>query len=1243
MLFQTKPLAEASGNLSSIVFWFITDSRGIKMKNLELFTEAENYFRKLSTLILPVVLFLICAANSEVFSQITVDRTDDSGAASAAVCSAAGNDCSLRGAFAFANTNSGTTINVPAGTYNLTIDELQVGTTTNVSTTINGAGANLVTINQTVANRRVIDLNPTLAANVVVNLSGVRITGGNTPSDNFGGGGLIGGGAANTLNLTNCIFENNRDVTSTAKGGAVEWAGGGFLNINNCTFNNNTAGSAASNRGVGGAVDYNLLNLAGTAGQGGLTITNSTFTGNKAGAENSGAGGAVGVTVTTQQTPRTVSITNNTFTGNQANSANNGLGGAITSSSAFPITVKFNRIVNNTATGGATGIYQTLGTTGTIDATENWWGCNLGPNNPGCNSIGGLTANITANPRIVLTLSASPNPPLVTNQSMSLTASFLRDSANNVLTLGNISELIGLPISFVPVRGQISGAQTVIQANGTATATFTATSAGAGSVAGVVDNSNDAVLPITINKANTTISIISDSPDPTVTGQQYTVTFGAVQVTSPGSGLPTAPTGTITVSDGANTCTVNVSATSCLFQSFTAGIKNLTATYSGDANFNASPASSAITHTVNKADTTVSLSAPNPTVFGQSYAASAVPFIVFPGTGTPTGTITVTDGTNNCTITLPATNCNLPGNYIGTRNLTATYNGDANYNASPASNQVSHTVNPADTLTTITSDAPDPSRVGQNVTVTFTVVVQSPGVGTPTGNVTVSDGTNSCTASVATGQCVLNFSAIGNYSLTATYQGNTNFNSSVSVVEPHTVCQPTTVQVTNNSDSGAGSLRQTILDSCSGNVITFAPGVTGTISVSSLMSINKDLVIQGAGANILTLAGNSANGVFSILGGATVSISGLTISNSVLNSGNGGAISNNGNLTLTAVVVKDSSANIGGGIFNNGQLTVDRSTISNNFAFGNGGGIESAGNSSSSLTVTNSTISGNRAGGFGGGVDIPTGTSNLTNTTVINNRADNDNNGGETGGGIYTNSSGVTPATLRNNIIANNFVRAVGNNPLANDIGGNNITNAFYNLIGNAASSGGITHGINGNQVGSSGSGTVSISSVIDTNLADNGGTTPTHKLVTGSPAIDKGSAATAPLPESFLAAITTDQRGVARPYDNPNIPNAAGGDGSDIGAYEIAAPTAASVSVGGRILTLNGRGIGRARIILTMPNGETRTTQSNQFGYFRFAEVEVGETYIFAVQHKQYSFSPQVININDALENLNFTANSEQ
>ena len=62
--------------------------------------------------------------------------------------------------------------------------------------------------------------------------------------------------------------------------------------------------------------------------------------------------------------------------------------------------------------------------------------------------------------------------------------------------------------------------------------------------------------------------------------------------------------------------------------------------------------------------------------------------------------------------------------------------------------------------------------------------------------------------------------------------------------------------------------------------------------------------------------------------------------------------------------------------------------------------------------------------------------------------------------------------------------------------------------------------------------------------LQNNGGPTPTHALLPGSPAIDKG--------KSF--GVTTDQRGKPRPFDNPTISPAPGGNNSDIGAYEVRA-----------------------------------------------------------------------------------------
>ncbi len=83
----------------------------------------------------------------------------------------------------------------------------------------------------------------------------------------------------------------------------------------------------------------------------------------------------------------------------------------------------------------------------------------------------------------------------------------------------------------------------------------------------------------------------------------------------------------------------------------------------------------------------------------------------------------------------------------------------------------------AGSVTTITGDVPDPSVVGQDVTVSFTV---TSGGGTPTGNVTVSDLTTSCVATVAVGSCTLAFPDAGVRTLVATYDGDGNIAGSAS-------------------------------------------------------------------------------------------------------------------------------------------------------------------------------------------------------------------------------------------------------------------------------------------------------------------------------------------------------------------------------------------------------------------------------------------------------------------------------
>lgn len=87
--------------------------------------------------------------------------------------------------------------------------------------------------------------------------------------------------------------------------------------------------------------------------------------------------------------------------------------------------------------------------------------------------------------------------------------------------------------------------------------------------------------------------------------------------------------------------------------------------------------------------------------------------------------------------------------------------------------------------------------------------------------------------------------------------------------------------------------------------------------------------------------------------------------------------------------------------------------------------------------------------------------------------------------------------------------------------------------------------------------------------------------------------------------------------------------------------PTAANVTVGGRVATSEGQGVSRASVTLTSSTGVTKNVLTNQFGYYKFDEVDVGETYTIAVNSKRYFFanSPRLVTVNDELTDMDFTA----
>ncbi|MDA8432017.1 MAG: hypothetical protein M0Z60_03525 [Nitrospiraceae bacterium] len=335
-----------------------------------------------------------------------------------------------------------------------------------------------------------------------------------------------------------------------------------------------------------------------------------------------------------------------------------------------------------------------------------------------------------------------------------------------------------------------------------------------------------------------------------------------------------------------------------------------------------------------------------------------------------------------------------------------------------------------------------------------------------------------------------------------------------------------TITVSNLNDSGAGSLRQAIASASPGDTIGF--GVTGDITLTSgELLIDKDITISGPGSASLFLNGTASSRVLEIAAGSTATISGLTIQNGHAPLGeDAGGIWNNGTCFLSNVVVRNNHTSgqnydVGGGILNQqGAMTLDKVTVSGNSAYA-GGGIFNAGESI--ITITNSAISGNGAFGAGGGLDNY-GTASVSNTTISSNSSG-------WSGAVSLSGPGETTQLLNVTINGNTGIGldklGTANLSIRNSIVSNNSDGDCWDAVPS-----------DGYNISSDDScGFASIGDLPNTDprlgpLADNGGPTMTHALLTGSPAIDKADP---------RLVLPTDQRGVARPQ----------GPRGDIGAYE--------------------------------------------------------------------------------------------
>lgn len=235
----------------------------------------------------------------------------------------------------------------------------------------------------------------------------------------------------------------------------------------------------------------------------------------------------------------------------------------------------------------------------------------------------------------------------------------------------------------------------------------------------------------------------------------------------------------------------------------------------------------------------------------------------------------------------------------------------------------------------------------------------------------------------------------------------------------------------------------------------------------------------------------------------TVFLDNFYITNGFVFGGDGGGMQVNANATVTATNVTISNCetnNDGGGVMNNGTLTMTNCTVTGNVCPWLGGGIANNG----TLLLKSCTITKNSQ--YGAGPPHAQG----------------------------VRASG--PTTIQNTIIAGNGTGAPDFEPEYEGT----LTSLGHNVIG----PNGVPPHVpaTGDQVD------ITTAQVNLAPLANNGGPVPTHALNAGSVAIDQGNS----------DGLMTDERGSTRPCDDPMIANATGGDGADVGAFELLGTCAA-------------------------------------------------------------------------------------
>jgi hypothetical protein len=296
---------------------------------------------------------------------------------------------------------------------------------------------------------------------------------------------------------------------------------------------------------------------------------------------------------------------------------------------------------------------------------------------------------------------------------------------------------------------------------------------------------------ISVEQATTRTSITSDAPDPSAPGVAVSIGYAVAS----DAGTPTGAV-TVTASSG-ESCSGTAPAGSCSLVPASAGPITIVASYAGDGDFAGSSAQSS--HVV---------AAPLPPVLAIRTQPSASALPGRPFDHQPEIQLRASNGDElkQAGVAIIAQLTTAAGTLSGTTTLGTDADGRAAFTdlaieGPPATYTIEFSatgfspvesgpigLSLAATKTRIVDDGPDPSVVGEAVTVQFAVESDD---GTPTGAVTVtSDGGESCTAPASDGACTIAFLAAGSFTLTAAYAGDATFEASTSDPEPHAVTEP---------------------------------------------------------------------------------------------------------------------------------------------------------------------------------------------------------------------------------------------------------------------------------------------------------------------------------------------------------------------------------------------------------------------------------------------------------------------